>query len=298
MHLRRRALVVGLALAVTPLLGGTAYAADLPAPTATAPVTGTASKTGQPTLTAVRTGRHDRYDRTVFDFAGGTPGYRVEYGTLVGQGRGDVIPLAGAATLVVVFSGVGVPAVNLGKVYNPRYPTLRQIKSGGYFEGYASFGLGVQDRVGFRVLTLHNPDRIAIDVAHQPTQRFGTAPYFHEGHAPEALVEHVRVGRHPGYDRVVLDLQGAQQSRLDVRYRGPGSTIRVTLTGSGSATVSPHGSYAGPQSYRFGLPALRTLSFTVVGAGILTADIGTAARHGFRVLLLQNPTRVAIDVAR
>jgi len=29
---------------------------------------------------------------------------------------------------------------------------------------------------------------------------------------------------------------------------------------------------------------------------ILTADVGTAARQGFRVMLLQNPTRVVVDV--
>jgi hypothetical protein len=288
-----------LVLAVSPAttaLATSGAAADLPAPTGTAPVTGGPSAAGRPTLVGVRTGRHDRYDRTVFDFTGGTPGYRVEYGTLVSQGRGDTIPLAGAADLIVVFNGAAQPAIDLGRVYNPNLPTLRQIRSGGFFEGYAGFGLGLRDRVGFRVLTLHNPDRIAIDVAHQPAEHFGTGAYRHAGNAPDALVDRVRTGRHPGYDRVVFDMRGAQSSTLDVRYRGSGSTIRVTFTGSGSPTTSPHASYSGPGTYRFGLTNLRSLAFTVVGAGIMTADLGTASRHGFRVMLLQNPTRVVVDV--
>ena len=98
-QLRARVLIVavsaGLALAMSP---ASAYAADLPAPTGIAPVTGNPLATGRLILTGVRTGRHDRYDRTVFDFTGGTPWYHVEYGTLVHQARDEVIPVAGAAT--------------------------------------------------------------------------------------------------------------------------------------------------------------------------------------------------------
>jgi hypothetical protein len=298
--MRRSTIAVAACAGLVLALPVAAYAsvnADLPAPTSTSPVAGSASGSGQPVLTGIRTGRHDAYDRTVFDFTGGTPGYRVAYGTLDGQGTGDPIPLAGAAALVVVFDGTAQPTVDLHTVYNPALPTLRQIKSGGYFEGYASFGLGVADRVGFRVLVLHGPDRIAVDVAHQPTQAFGTAAVQLPGTAPDALVESVRSGSHPGYDRLVFDMSGAQQSTLDVRYQGTGSTLRVTFTGSGSPTQSPHASFSGAASYQFGLPALRSLQFTVVGAGIMTADVATAARHGFRVIRLSDPTRVAVDVA-
>jgi hypothetical protein len=170
----RRAAAVVVACALAPLiLVPTAAAADLPAPTRTDPVEGVATvppwDPNPPTLTGIRWGRHDRYDRTVFDFTGGTPGYRVEYGLLVGIGTGDPIPVAGAATLRVVFDGGYPGAVDLGRTYDPRLPTLRQIRSGGAFEGRITFGLGLNDRVGFRVLQLTGPPRIAIDVAHQPT---------------------------------------------------------------------------------------------------------------------------------
>ncbi|MEV4515255.1 AMIN domain-containing protein [Dactylosporangium sp. NPDC049525] len=283
---------VGVGLVLT--TGAAAATTDLPAPTRTDPVAAAASGAGPVVLTGIRTGQHATYDRTVFDFTGGTPGYRVEYGTLVHQAKDEIIPLAGDADLVVVFDGVA--EVRDTAARDPRLPTLLQIKSGGVFEGYASYGLGLADRVGFRVLTLHNPDRIAVDVAHQPAQAFGSATVSHAGTAPDALVEAVRSGRHPGYDRLVFDMDGSQPPAVSVSYVGSGSTIRVTFTGQGSPTQSPHASFAGPAAYTFGLPALRTLSFTVVGAGVMTADVGTARRGGFRVMLLQQPTRVVLDV--
>jgi hypothetical protein len=85
--------VVALATPLLVATGATAGATDLPAPTRTAPVVGTATAPpDRPVLTGVRHGRHDRYDRVVFDFAGGTPAYRVEYAPLVGVATGDPDP--------------------------------------------------------------------------------------------------------------------------------------------------------------------------------------------------------------
>jgi hypothetical protein len=164
----RRSLIAATACAALLLLAlpASAEAADLPAPTSTAPIAG--SGTGSaPVLTGIRTGRHVGYDRAVFDFTGGTPSYRIAYGPLISQGRGDTIPVAGASTLVVTFSGLTNPTLDLNQVYDPQLPALQQIRSGGYSEGYANFGLGVNVHGGFRVLVLHNPERIAIDVSQQ-----------------------------------------------------------------------------------------------------------------------------------
>ena len=164
--------MLGLALTASTAVASTASSTDLPAPTNTAPVTATG--TGYGTLVNVRTGRHTTYDRVVFDFTGGTPGYHVEYGTLVGQGSGNPIPLAGHAALVIVFHPAAtydlnttLPTYNIGQTLNPNLPTLRQIKFGGDFEGYVSAGLGLSHKVGFRVFQLHSPDRVVIDVAHR-----------------------------------------------------------------------------------------------------------------------------------
>jgi hypothetical protein len=283
--------------------GISAAAADLGPPTQTAPVTAGPTGPGPALLTGVRVGRHDSYDRTVFDFTGGTPGYRVEYAPLYTEGKGDLVRLEGAQTLAIHFHPAYAhdpetyaPTADLRQVLTPRFPTLRQVKFGGDFEGYVSAGLGLADRVGFRVFTLANPYRVVVDVAHQPTQPFGTATVRHDGTAPDALVDQVRSGAHPGYDRLVFDMAGNDPVTFQVEYLS-GSTIRVGFCGMGSPTTAPHASHAGPATVPIGLTALRSVSFTVVGAGVMTADVSTAARHGFRVLTLTNPTRIALDVA-
>ena len=55
--------------------------------------------------------------------------------------------------------------------------------------------------------------------------------------------------------------------------------------------------YAGPSPLTVGLPAVRSVTRTFVGAGTLTFRIATAHRHGLRVLTLGSPTRIAVDVA-
>src|SRR5436190_707577 len=157
-------------------------------------------------------------------------------------------------------------------------------------------GLGLADRVGFRVFTLTNPYRVVVDVAHQPSQPFGTATVSRTGTAPDALVERVRSGAHPGYDRLVFDIIGPDPVTFQVRYLS-GSTIQVGFSGMGSPTRSPHASHSGPATVPIGLTALKSVSFTIIGAGLMDAAVSTAARHGFRVSTLTNPTRIALDIA-
>lgn len=158
------AIITGLVVTASTATAGPP--ADLPAPTSTASVS--APGTGTGALVNVRTGRHDAYDRVVFDFTGATPGYRVGYGTLVAGGTGAPIPLAGKASLVVVFNPATAHGYDIRQVVNPGLPTVRQVRFGEDFEGYVSAGLGLAGRIGFRVVVLHDPERIAIDVAHSP----------------------------------------------------------------------------------------------------------------------------------
>jgi hypothetical protein len=132
-------------------------------------------------LTNVRTGQHDCFDRVVFDFRGSAAGYSVLYADQVlGQARGDVLPVAGGARLSV---GLVAPAYDIA-TGAPTYDhatgdhvadvagfrTLRDVVYGGSFEGHTTFGVGVRARLPFRVFTLAGPDggsRIVIDVAHR-----------------------------------------------------------------------------------------------------------------------------------
>jgi len=295
------ATTIGLAV-IASASGASSSTSDLPAPTKTAPVVGTGTADpndlGSPKLVGVRTGRHDRYDRTVFDFVGGTPGYRVAYGNLVHGGTGDPIPLGGGASLVVVFNPAFAHDINTGattyditRVLNPKLATLQQIKFGEDFEGYVSAGLGLADRVGFRVFQLHGPDRVVIDVAHQPTQPFGTETVW-LGSYTDTLINGVRAGRHPGYDRLVFDLGTSEPPIVFVAYRKSSSTIVVGFSGRNVPAV-----VSGPRTVQFGLPQLRGVSFTVHENGTASAFVTTASRHGFRVMVLHQPTRLVVDMA-
>jgi len=288
------------ALTIVPAASATSATTDLPAPTSTTAVTGEADPGGftLPTLVGVRTGRHEAYDRTVFDFTGGTPGFRVEYGTLVQGGTGNPITLAGSAALVAVFTpafahdvNTGATTYDISRVLNPALPTLRQIKFGEDFEGHVSAGLGLADRVGFRVFRLHNPDRVVIDVAHQPAQAFGSDTVWLGDAGANTVVRGMRSGRHPGYDRLVFDFDTARIPLVFVAYRMDTSTIVVGFSGQNVPAV-----FGGPRHVTVGLPQLRAVDVVVYENGTATAFVTTASRRGFRVMTLTNPTRLVVDV--
>jgi len=145
---------------------------------------GSLAKAAVPSGTApvadVRTGRHDCFDRVVFDFDGSTDGYRVEYvSEFHNGGEGRHLPVAGGAILRVglkanVFDELGhlhYARADGDHVADVRgYQTLRDVVFGGCFEGDTAFGVGVRARLPFRVFSLAGPDwhsRIVLDVAHR-----------------------------------------------------------------------------------------------------------------------------------
>lgn len=184
----RRGLAVA-AFAVAAVLGsvGAADAAASPAPycgTTWGSLPRSHDALGTAPLTDVRTGRHDCFDRVVFDFRGAATGYRVGYAPQVlGEGKGDVLPVAGGARLWVSLQepayaiDTGVPTYTPGTGSHVAdvagYRTLRDVVYGGTFEGYTTFGVGVRARLPFRVFALAGPDgdsRIVVDVAHKWSQ--------------------------------------------------------------------------------------------------------------------------------
>ncbi|MFJ2833847.1 MULTISPECIES: AMIN-like domain-containing (lipo)protein [Nocardia] len=128
------------------------------------------------TVGAVRSGRHDCFDRLVVDLSGPLPGYRVGYvDTVAMDGSGAAVPLRGGAYLQVMVQAPAYDAEG-NSTYRPAnraelvdvgdYPTFRQASWAGSFEGQTTLGLGVRARLPFRVLTLDDPARVVIDVAH------------------------------------------------------------------------------------------------------------------------------------
>ena len=145
---------------------------------------GSLSKTGgvasEHALGAVRTGRHDCFDRVVFDLRGPANGFDVGYvSAFHAEGEGRRLPVSGGAILRVqlkanVFDQLGhlhytrMPGDHVANVRG--YRTLRDGVYAGCFEGRTSFGVGVRNRLPFRVLTLTGPgshSRIVLDVAHK-----------------------------------------------------------------------------------------------------------------------------------
>jgi hypothetical protein len=119
-------------------------------------------------LTAIRTGQHPGYDRAVFEFRGGVPGYHVEYVTEVrADASGKLVPLAGHAFLHLVFRPSSAYQTYHGPAtLRPGLPSLLQVSAAGDFEGYLSFGLGLSERVGFTISKLSNPSRVVVNIAH------------------------------------------------------------------------------------------------------------------------------------
>lgn len=164
MRMRTTSIILGTAL----LAGGAAGSATaLPAPTTAAKVRTVSPSTPQATLTRITVGRHATFDRIVFRFNGSTPGFRVQYVPQVIQdGSGLPVALLGRRFLQIRFEPtVNGSSLNAPSSITPRFPTLRQVRRAGDFEGVLTYGAGLLKRAGFRVVTLPSPRRIVVDVA-------------------------------------------------------------------------------------------------------------------------------------
>jgi hypothetical protein len=134
-------------------------------------------------LYGVRSGRHDCYDRVVFDVnAADTVGYHVRYVESVhADGSGEPVPVAGDAALEVIVHAPDFASASSGHqpgrdpwkvgetLLDPRgWQALDAVKFAGSFEGQTTFAVGVEAQTPFRVHTL--PDdavtHVVLDIAH------------------------------------------------------------------------------------------------------------------------------------
>lgn len=126
-------------------------------------------------------------------------------------------------------------------------------------------------------------------------------------------VTNIRIGRQPGFDRVVYDLGGKGTPGWIVQYAdravqdGSGkpidvagtSILEVQILGSTYPFDSAVPAYAGPDPATDpSAPAIAGVYRTTVFEGTTQSFIGVHAdRPGFTVSTLTNPTRLVIDVA-
>lgn len=125
-------------------------------------------------LKAVRTGKHESFDRVVFEFAGNViPGYHVEYidKPVRDCGAGEVVPLAGEGFLLVklqpaqAHTEAGVATIQ-NRQQTPGLPIIKELKLICDFEADVQWVFGLSSPNRYRILELSNPARLVIDIAH------------------------------------------------------------------------------------------------------------------------------------
>lgn len=129
------------------------------------------SRTVHSHITDVRVGRHRSFDRFVVEFSTArVPHWKItpkSSATFILDPSGMSVTLLGNAGLKVVFhTATGVGSYFGPADFRPQFPELREARRLGDFEGYVTWGLGLEHASCKRVFKLTDPTRLVIDVRH------------------------------------------------------------------------------------------------------------------------------------
>ena len=135
------------------------------------PVTGDASGT-RAQITDIRVGEQDGYDRIVFEFASGTPEYRIETAAppFIQDPSGLPMNVSGTTFWKIVMQGGTMVSPDSIATYSgpttftPGFDKLVQLVNGGDFEAVSTWYVGLSDISCLRAQTLSSPSRLVIDV--------------------------------------------------------------------------------------------------------------------------------------
>jgi len=144
----------------------------------TTPVVWSSSITETALLSDVRVASHEGYDRVVFEFRNGVPGYDVRYvePPILADGSGEEVSVAGGAALVVRMEPAldadltqeSAPRTYTGPTrFSPSTSAVVELVRTGGFEAVLTWAVGVDEKRPFRVTRLEDKDpaRIVIDVS-------------------------------------------------------------------------------------------------------------------------------------
>jgi hypothetical protein len=121
----------------------------------------------------------------------------------------------------------------------------------------------------------------------------------------------LRFGKHDGYDRLVLDLKGngqpgwraeyvtdpTQQAAGEPVYLVGGAYLMILVQGMIYPTEPGALPYEGPTRITpTGSEGIKDVVFGSLFEGTQEIFVGVASKEPFRVFLLENPTRIVIDV--
>jgi hypothetical protein len=165
----------------TPTTGSTTTGIDPLAGAGTTPVVSAPTSSETALLDRIAVGRHEGYDRVVFQFQNGLPGYRVEYvqPPLKEDGSGKPVSVQGNAVVVVRMDPASGFDLNTGEgvmVYKgPKRidgaaagtSVVQELVRTGDFEAALSWAIGLSDKVDFRVRTAMSPSRLIVDFRNQ-----------------------------------------------------------------------------------------------------------------------------------
>lgn len=201
--LARPALAALLAVAVAACNGGTTSSPETPPPASTPtpaesplesptetadpvptdelgeftcdfPIVESASAPSVTNILDVRIGRHEGFDRVVFEFSAGTPALTLDRASppFHEDGSGFPVEVNGDAFLQLVMRG-GTKQTETGESSYPGpteldagFPALVQLVEIGDFEAQATWVLGLTAEACRRVILLEEPDRLVIDIEH------------------------------------------------------------------------------------------------------------------------------------
>ncbi|NLG54813.1 MAG: hypothetical protein GX542_04065 [Rhodococcus sp.] len=154
----------------------TAEPTNAPFPTGPHEATAPASEGASLSVTDIRVGRHDGFDRVVYELDGtGTPGWSVGYvPSAVQDGSGNPVDVSGEGFLEVRILGVGYPFDTgienfAGPFPVPGVPggSVVEVSSILIFEGQAQSYIGTaKANQNYRISELQDPPRVIIDVEH------------------------------------------------------------------------------------------------------------------------------------
>lgn len=119
----------------------------------------------------MKVGKHQGYDRVVFEFKRDLPNYQVNYvkPPIPFSETEEYVKISGKAFVVVSFSLVPYPDAppENYKLEFPRkelkMPVIQEIKNSDWFEGSLAFAIGLKAKKLYRVQELSNPARLVVD---------------------------------------------------------------------------------------------------------------------------------------
>jgi hypothetical protein len=157
---------------------GPAHRTTTTAPKGRTTATSTPAVPGPAYLTAVRVARQSGFDRVVFEFEGGPPGYTVGYvgRPVTEDGSGRTVAVDGAAVLQVRMeqaagarlSGETVTLTYRGpkRIRPAGTASVVELVATGDFEAVLTWVIGTRAPTPVTVTRLTAPSRVVVDVAH------------------------------------------------------------------------------------------------------------------------------------